>query len=116
MSLGTSLQSHSCFGAIMRRRDLLAFVDGATWPSAVRAQQSTKTKRIAMSPRRLKSPTWREIPTANLFEELKRLGYVEGTNLDVDRYSAEGRFDRYADLAREVVGTYPNLIFTTGPR
>ena len=27
-----------------------------------------------------------------IFEELKRLGYVEGVNLTVDRYSAEGRF------------------------
>jgi putative ABC transport system substrate-binding protein len=45
---------------------------------------------------------------------LKRLGYVEGKNLVVDRYSAEGNFNRYADLAREVVSTHPDLIFTTG--
>jgi hypothetical protein len=48
------------------------------------------------------------------FEELKRLGYVEGINLIVDRYSAEGNFSRYADLARDVVSTHPDLIFTTG--
>jgi putative ABC transport system substrate-binding protein len=45
------------------------------------------------------------------FQELKRLGYIEGKNLLVDRYSAFGRIDRYADLAREVVQTRPDVIF-----
>src|SRR5262249_22744812 len=45
------------------------------------------------------------------FEELSRLGYVEGQNLVVERYSGEGRTERYADLAREVVNTHPDLIF-----
>jgi putative ABC transport system substrate-binding protein len=50
------------------------------------------------------------------FEELRRLGYIEGQNLLVERYSALGRGDRYADLAREVVETRPDLIFATlGP-
>jgi ABC-type uncharacterized transport system substrate-binding protein len=45
------------------------------------------------------------------FEELSRLGYVEGRNLVVERYSGEGRTERYADLARDVVDTHPDLIF-----
>ena len=43
-------------------------------------------------------------------EELGRLGYVEGQNLVVERYSAEGRRERHAELAREVVGTHPDVI------
>jgi putative ABC transport system substrate-binding protein len=46
-----------------------------------------------------------------IFEEMKRLGYVEGVNLVVDRYSAEGRFDRYPEIARDVVATRPDVIF-----
>jgi putative ABC transport system substrate-binding protein len=42
---------------------------------------------------------------------LSRLGYIEGQNLAVERYSAEGRIERYAGLAREVVGSHPDLIF-----
>ena len=42
------------------------------------------------------------------FEALSRLGYVEGENLMVERYSGEGRTERYADLARDVVSTHPN--------
>jgi len=44
------------------------------------------------------------------FEELKRLGYFEGQNLVLERYSGEGQRERYADLARDVVNTRPDLI------
>jgi len=46
-----------------------------------------------------------------LLEEIKRLGYVEGVNLTVDQYSAEGRFDRFPEIAREVVATRPDVIY-----
>ena len=45
---------------------------------------------------------------------MKRLGYVEGVNLTVDRYSAEGRFDRYPELAKAIVATRPDVISTYG--
>src|SRR5262245_25519659 len=48
-----------------------------------------------------------------LFQELRRLSYVEGRNLVVERYSAEGRGERFPELAREVVRTKPDLIFAT---
>ena len=50
------------------------------------------------------------------FEELTRLGYVEGQNLRVDRYSGGGRFEGYAELVRDVVNTHPELILTLGGR
>jgi putative ABC transport system substrate-binding protein len=50
------------------------------------------------------------------FEELSRLGYVEGQNLVVERYSGEGRTEHYADLARDVVNTHPDLIFSQTTR
>jgi putative ABC transport system substrate-binding protein len=45
-----------------------------------------------------------------IFEELNRLGFIEGQNLMVERYSAEGRRERHVELAREVVGTHPDVI------
>src|SRR4030095_12786089 len=51
-----------------------------------------------------------------IFEEMKRLGYVEGVNLMVDRYSAEGRFDRFSEIARDVVATRPNVIYALSIR
>jgi putative ABC transport system substrate-binding protein len=50
------------------------------------------------------------------FEELSRLGYVEGQNLAVERYSGEGRPERYAELARDVVNTHPDLIVAVAAR
>jgi putative ABC transport system substrate-binding protein len=45
---------------------------------------------------------------------LHRLGYVEGKNLLIDRYSGEGRATHYPDLARDVVAKKPDLIIAIG--
>jgi putative ABC transport system substrate-binding protein len=47
-----------------------------------------------------------------VFSELRRLGYVEGQNLVVERRSAEGRPERYAELARAILQLPPDLILT----
>ena len=52
----------------------------------------------------------------SLFQELGRLGYVEGQNLIVERYSGEGRTEHYADLVRDIVRTHPDLIFSVSTR
>ena len=100
----------------MRRREFIALLGGAAmaWPLLARAQQPAKMKRIA-----LVSPATKIADMgANgsrfhrmFFEELSRRGYDEGRNLVVERYSGEGRTEQYADLAREVVNTRPDLIF-----
>ncbi len=48
------------------------------------------------------------------FERMRSHGYVEGRNLVVERFSAEGRPERYSDLAREVVSHQPDAILTIG--
>jgi putative ABC transport system substrate-binding protein len=100
----------------MRRREFIALIGGAAaWPLAVRAQQSSKMKRIAIVSPATKisdmSVSGYRIYRV-FFEELSRLGYVEGQNLVVERYSAEGRSERAADLARDVVSTHPDLVLT----
>jgi len=45
-----------------------------------------------------------------LFSELRRLGYVEGQSLQIERYSGGGRAAHYADLARDVVSRNPDVI------
>jgi putative ABC transport system substrate-binding protein len=104
----------------MKRRDFIAGIGAATaWPLAVRAQQSSRMKRIAIVSPATKigdmgvngAPFYRMV-----FEELSRLGYVEGQNLVVERYSGEGRTEHYADLARDVVNTHPDLIFSQTTR
>jgi putative ABC transport system substrate-binding protein len=97
----------------MHRRD---FVAGLTIASAMRpalAQQPAKTKRIALVASVTKVSNMRADKTwfyRAFFEELNRLGFIEGQNLVVERYSAEGRLERHVELAREVVGTHPDVI------
>jgi hypothetical protein len=97
----------------IRRRELIAALMLAPTMRAATAQQPAKMKRIAIV------VTTAEVADISLggrasfdafFEELSRLGYVEGQNLSVERYSGGGRTEHYADLARDVVSTHPDLI------
>jgi putative ABC transport system substrate-binding protein len=98
----------------MKRREFIAGLSFAAAMGSARAQQLGKAHRIAIV-----NPTdpISEIDEHSssrqyqiLFPELRRLGYAEGQNLTVERYSAEGHSDRYDDLAREVVARRPDLI------
>src|SRR5215204_2381411 len=53
---------------------------------------------------------------AALFGELRRLGYLEGENLVVERFSGEGRPETYGEIAREIVRTAPDVIFPVSNR
>jgi len=104
----------------MKRREFLA---GLLLQAAVcfaRAQQPAKTYRIAIvhpsRPIAMLSEKGGTPFFAAFFEQLHRLGYIEGQNLLVDYYSGEGRTERYAELARDVVRSGPELIFTISVR
>jgi putative tryptophan/tyrosine transport system substrate-binding protein len=45
-----------------------------------------------------------------IFEELTRLGYVEGRNVLIERYSGEGRAAHFPEVARAAVSRNPDLI------
>lgn len=47
-------------------------------------------------------------------ERLRELGYVEGQSVTLIVRNAQGRADRYADLAKEVVGLAPSVIVVQG--
>ncbi|MEO8783421.1 MAG: ABC transporter substrate-binding protein [Bradyrhizobium sp.] len=50
-----------------------------------------------------------------MFEELRRLGWVEGQNLTVEGYGREQGQSGLDVLAREIVRTNPDVIYTVGP-
>src|SRR5262249_13231096 len=107
----------------MTRREFITLVGGAAvaWPLPPRPQQpAAKTPRIAIVHPSVSISEMNETGDhpyyPALFKELRRLGYVEGKNLIVARYSAEGREDRYPELCREVVGTKPDVIVTSASR
>jgi ABC-type uncharacterized transport system substrate-binding protein len=101
----------------MRRREFITLLGGAAaWPLAARAQQAVTQRRIAIFhpaiPTTLLTETGGGSAWRAFFAELRRLGYTEGENLIIERYSAEGHHERYADLAREIVTRRPDVIVT----
>src|SRR6516162_753239 len=100
----------------MRRRAVIACLGAAVlWPIAARAQQPAKMKRLAIIDPAVTAVdvSIRGNPGyAIFFEEMERLGYVEGGNLIVERYCPEGRLDRLPEIVHEVVATRPDVIFS----
>ena len=81
-------------------------------PLAVEAQQPGKVYRIGML-----ETIDASLNSANLQafrQELTALGYVEGQNLAIEYRSADGRAERFPELAEELVRLRVDLILTRG--
>ena len=104
-------------GDRIRRRDFL-LAAAMLAPNIRRAMsQPAAKKRIALVSPALKVADMRiggDVGIAETLNELGRLGYAEGENLIVERYSGGGRLEGYDDLAREVIATQPDLIYSLG--
>jgi putative ABC transport system substrate-binding protein len=50
----------------------------------------------------------------DLLKALRAIGWIEGQNLILERRSAEGRFERFGDILRELVALPCDVIMTTG--
>jgi putative tryptophan/tyrosine transport system substrate-binding protein len=90
-----------------------ALLGGAAvaWPLAARAQQAGKTYRIGFL---ANDPTIPTQPAGQAFlEGLRESGFIEGKNIIIERRFAEGRLDRYADLAAELVHLGVDVIVTS---
>ena len=85
----------------MKRRDFLFAAAFVVPASQAMAEQCSTLKRVAMVHPATKPGDMRiggDPNYAIVFEEMQRLGYVEGVNMIVDRYSAEGRFGHYVSI------------------
>ena len=97
----------------MKRREFIGLVGGAVaWPIGAGAQQVGKIYRIGIL---------EPIPAARnaanldaLRKGLRELGYVEGRNLVIEYRSADGRAERFPDLASELLRLKVDLIVTRG--
>src|SRR6516164_3077030 len=91
---------------------LLATSATAAWPPAVRAQQPAKVPRVGWiwNGRSAGNP----IEAAGFRQGLYEFGYTEGQNIVVDYRFGEGRNDRIADLAAELVQLQPDVLVALG--
>src|SRR5262249_31909889 len=84
------------------------------------AQQKAKVHRIALvhpsDPVSEISATGTSAYWHAFFQWLREVGYVEGENCALERYSAVGQTEHYAELAAKVVRSKPDLIHVVGDR
>src|SRR5438309_2612462 len=96
----------------MRRRQFITLLGGAAaWPLAARAQQA-KLPTIgflgASTP--LNWNPW----TAAFVQRLRELGWIEGRTVAIEYRWAEGRNERFAEIAAEFVRKNVDIIVTAG--
>jgi putative ABC transport system substrate-binding protein len=96
----------------MRRRDFIAGISGsaATWSLDARAQQGGKPATIGLlgSGTAATQNQW----TAAFVQRMRELGWIEGRNLTVEYRWAEGRTERFAEIADEFVRLKVDVILT----
>jgi putative ABC transport system substrate-binding protein len=97
----------------MRRRDLITLLGGAVaWPLAARAQQpATPTIGYLGSG----TPATQGQLVTVFVQRLRELGWIEGRTIAIEYRWADGRFERFAEIAAEFVRLKVDVILTSGP-
>lgn len=98
----------------MRRRELIALLGGAAavWPLAARAQQREKLPIIGiLGP---STPAAVGQLFAVLVERLQALGWIDGRTVKIEYRWAEGRAERFAEIAAEFAKLNVSVIVTGG--
>jgi putative ABC transport system substrate-binding protein len=96
----------------MRRREFIAGLGGAAvWPVAAQAQLAGKLPTIGfLDP--TSSSTQGRIVVSVFSERLRELGWFDGRNIQIEVRLAEGRHERYAEIAAEFVRLRVDVIVT----
>ena len=98
----------------MRRRNFIALLGSAAvaWPLAARAQQPGKLPTIGLlgSSTPLAMSQW----VAAFVQRLRELGWIEGRTVAIEYRWAEGRDERYDEIAAEFVRLKVDVIVTYG--
>jgi putative ABC transport system substrate-binding protein len=96
----------------MKRREFITLLGGAavTWPLGARAQELGRTYRVGAL---IVSP--RDAPHhVAFFDELRRLGFIDGQNLAVDVAGYGLSVERFAGHAADLVKGPLDVILATG--
>jgi putative ABC transport system substrate-binding protein len=97
----------------MRRREFITVLGGAAaWPLAVHAQQPRKLPTIGYlgSSTALAQSRW----VGAFGQRLTQLGWIEGRNVAIEYRWAEGRGERFAEIAAEFTRLKVDVIMTSG--
>ena len=98
----------------MRRREFITFLGGAvTWPVAARAQQSERMRRIGIL-----MPVAKDLYTEPRIvafqQELQKLGWTSGRNVQIDVRWGAGDSDRIRKYASDLIALPADVIVANG--
>src|SRR5262245_51887632 len=98
----------------MRRREFITLLEGAAaaWPLAARAQQTGKLPTIGLLGATTALAGNQRV--AAFVQRLRELGWIDGRTIAIEYRWAEGRSERYAEIAAEFVQLKVNVILTWG--
>jgi putative tryptophan/tyrosine transport system substrate-binding protein len=99
----------------LRRRQFITLLSGAAaeWPLAARAQQAGKLPTIGFLGGATPSAMGQLV--AVFVQRLRELGWVEGRTIAIEVRWAEGRPERFEEIATEFVRLKVDVIVTSGP-
>jgi putative ABC transport system substrate-binding protein len=99
----------------MRRREFVGLVGvAAAWPLTARAQQTERVRRIGILSSSAESDQMAQSSVAAFREELRKLGWMEGRNCEIDIRWAAADLELMKRFAKELVALQPDLILTSG--
>ncbi|SHL44405.1 putative ABC transport system substrate-binding protein [Bradyrhizobium lablabi] len=103
----------------MRRREFIAGAISAATVSRLAAQPAGTSQRLAIfspsEPSALMHERSENRYYRALFDELRRLGHLEGQNLTVETYGSEQNTSGFAAMAAEVIRSKPDVVYVVGP-
>jgi putative ABC transport system substrate-binding protein len=100
----------------MRRREFIRLLGAAatTWPlTLARGQLPERMRRVGLLMGTANSPVGQTYEKA-FEQELQRLGWTEGRNLEIEARWGEGRIERFTEIVAEFVRLKVDVIVTTG--
>jgi putative ABC transport system substrate-binding protein len=96
----------------MKRREFITLLGAAAWPLAARAQQPGKLPTLGFLGSN--TPGTQNQWTVAFAHRLRELGWIEGRTVAIEYRWAEGRSERAAEIAAELVRLNVDVIFTSG--
>jgi putative tryptophan/tyrosine transport system substrate-binding protein len=96
----------------MKRRDVIVLASGGilAWTPFAHAQPSQKVRRVAFLVVDSGTGNVRSALFDVFRDELRRLGYVDGNNLVIERRTAHGQVERLDQLVGELIALKPDVI------
>ena len=100
----------------MRRREFITLLGGvaAAWPLTARAQQPERMRRIGVLLPQVEDSAAGQARIAALLQELQRLGWTDGRNVQIDIRWAGANAENIRKHAAELAALAPDIILANG--